>query len=214
MHLIRWSLLIFPAYYPHSLIVAQANYPSASLGPQNYHLFPDPLHPDFSLPFLLSLNSMINNYTHSLMKWSKVKSLSSVRLFVTPWTGAYQAPPSMGCSRQEYWSRLPFPSPGGSSQLRNRTLVSSIAGRRFNLWATREALSSLLPWLSLLGKSSTADSMAVPVYLKAAREKTHPSTPLPQAHTHTHAACACLHFKRITPNFKRAPSCCLAVIYF
>ena len=42
----------------------------------------------------------------------KVKSLSRVRLFVTPWTVAYQAPPSMGFSRQEYWSRLPFPSPG------------------------------------------------------------------------------------------------------
>ena len=42
----------------------------------------------------------------------KVKSLSRVRLFVTPWTIAYQAPPSMGFSRQEYWSGLPFPSPG------------------------------------------------------------------------------------------------------
>ena len=42
----------------------------------------------------------------------KVKSLSSVRLFATPWTAAYQAPPSMGFSRQEYWSGLPFPSPG------------------------------------------------------------------------------------------------------
>ena len=41
-----------------------------------------------------------------------MKSLSRVRLFATPWTGAYQAPPSMGFSRQEYWSRLPFPSPG------------------------------------------------------------------------------------------------------
>ena len=41
-----------------------------------------------------------------------VKSLSSVRLFVTPWTVAHQAPPSMGFSRQEYWSGLPFPSPG------------------------------------------------------------------------------------------------------
>ena len=38
--------------------------------------------------------------------------LSHVRLFVTPWTVAYQAPPSMGFSRQEYWSGLPFPSPG------------------------------------------------------------------------------------------------------
>ena len=42
----------------------------------------------------------------------KVKSLSHVRLFATPWTVAYQAPPSMGFSRQEYWSGLPFPSPG------------------------------------------------------------------------------------------------------
>ena len=42
----------------------------------------------------------------------KVKSLKRVRLFATPWTVAYQAPPSMGFSRQEYWSGLPFPSPG------------------------------------------------------------------------------------------------------
>ena len=43
---------------------------------------------------------------------SKVKLLSRVRLFVTPWTAAHQAPPSTGFSRQEYWSGLPFPSPG------------------------------------------------------------------------------------------------------
>ena len=42
----------------------------------------------------------------------KVKSLSHVRLFATPWTVAYQAPLSMGFSRQLYWSGLPFPSPG------------------------------------------------------------------------------------------------------
>ena len=42
----------------------------------------------------------------------KVKLLSRVRLFATPWTVAYQASPSMGFSRQEYWSGLPFPSPG------------------------------------------------------------------------------------------------------
>ena len=43
-------------------------------------------------------------------KWKvKVKSLSRVRILVTPWTLAYQAPPSMGFSRQEYWSGLPFP---------------------------------------------------------------------------------------------------------
>ena len=41
----------------------------------------------------------------------KVKSLSHIRLFVTPWTVAYQALPSMEFSRHEYWSGLPFPSP-------------------------------------------------------------------------------------------------------
>ena len=126
----------------------------------------------------------------SVWRWKvKVKSLRRVRLLATPWTAAYQAPPSMGFSRQEYWngvplpspqsthssesevtqsclmilcdpvyyspprllypwgfsrqeywSGLPFPSPGGSSWPRDRTQVSCIAGRRFNLWATREAL--------------------------------------------------------------------------
>ena len=42
----------------------------------------------------------------------KVKSLSHVLLFATPWTAAYQTPPSMGSSRQEYWSGVLFPSPG------------------------------------------------------------------------------------------------------
>ena len=42
----------------------------------------------------------------------KVKSFSHVRLFVVLWTVAYQAPPSMEFSRQEYWSGFPFPSPG------------------------------------------------------------------------------------------------------
>ena len=41
----------------------------------------------------------------------KVKSLSRVLLLATPWTAAYQAPPSMGFSRQEYWRGVPSPSP-------------------------------------------------------------------------------------------------------
>ena len=45
-------------------------------------------------------------------KWKvKVKSLSRIQLLATPWTAAYQAPPSMGFSRQEYWSGVPLPSP-------------------------------------------------------------------------------------------------------
>ena len=49
-------------------------------------------------------------------KWKvKVKSPSRVWLLSTPWTAAYQAPPSMGFSRQEYWSGLPLPSPREAS---------------------------------------------------------------------------------------------------
>ena len=45
-------------------------------------------------------------------RWKeKVKSLSHAWLLATPWTAAYQAPPSMGFSRQEYWSGVPLPSP-------------------------------------------------------------------------------------------------------
>ena len=52
--------------------------------------------------------------------------LSHVRLFVTPWTVAYQAPLSMGFSRQEYWSGLPCPPPGGLPDpgIKSRSLMS------------------------------------------------------------------------------------------
>ena len=49
--------------------------------------------------FLITLECVLNHFSH-------------VQLFVTLWTVAYQAPPSMGFSRQGYWSGLPFPSPG------------------------------------------------------------------------------------------------------
>ena len=48
---------------------------------------------------------------HFLLQCMKMKSLSRVRLLATPWTAAYQAPPSMGFSRQKYWSGVPLPSP-------------------------------------------------------------------------------------------------------
>ena len=70
----------------------------------------------------------------------KVKSLSRVQLFVTLWTVAYQASPSMGFSRQESWSGLPFPSPGdlpnpgidpGSPALQADTLTSEPPGKPY-----------------------------------------------------------------------------------
>ena len=72
------------------------------------------------------------------LKWNEVKSLSHVRLFVTPWTVAYKAPPSMGLSKQVYWSGLPFPSlrdlpdlgiEPGSPALQADTLISEPSGK-------------------------------------------------------------------------------------
>ena len=64
--------------------------------------------PDVSYVLLYISSSEANT---NLELYREVKSLSRVRLFATPWTVAYQAPPSMGFSKQEYWSVLPFPSP-------------------------------------------------------------------------------------------------------
>ena len=67
----------------------------------------------------------------------KVKSLSHVRLLVTPWTAAYQAPPSMGFSNQGYWSGLPLLSPKGGH------IDSS------NFLGSRASLTALFPLISL-----------------------------------------------------------------
>ena len=55
------------------------------------------------------------------------QSLSHVHLFTTLWTVVHQAPPSMGFSRQEYWSGLPFPPPGdlANPRIKRASLVSS-----------------------------------------------------------------------------------------
>ena len=70
----------------------------------------------FSQLFILHSIHLFLHQNHTLLIAMalkvKVKLLSSVWLFATPWTVAYQAPHSMGFSRQEYWSGLPFPSPG------------------------------------------------------------------------------------------------------
>ena len=78
-----------------------------------------------------NLKSTISELKNTI---KKVKSLSYVRFFATSWTVAYQAPLSMGFSRQEYWSGLPFSFSRGSSRPRGWTQVSHIPGRHFNLW--------------------------------------------------------------------------------
>ena len=80
------------------------------------------------------------------LKWNEVKSLSSVLPFTTPWTVADQAPPSMGFSRQEYWSGLPFPPPGDLPNPGIKPGSPALQTRRFTIWATREALLGHLFW--------------------------------------------------------------------
>ena len=70
--------------------------------------------PDSAIPGILQARTLewVAISFSNTGKWKvKVKSLRHVWLFATPWTAAYQAPPSMGISRQEYWSGVPLPSP-------------------------------------------------------------------------------------------------------
>ena len=89
------------------------------------------------LILLFYLGKNLHDYLHD---YSIVKSLSCVQLFVTPWTVASPASPSMGFSRQEYWSGLPFPSPvdlpdtgiePGSPTLEADTLTSEPPGKPY-----------------------------------------------------------------------------------
>ena len=68
----------------------------------------------------------------------KVKSLSRVWLFMTPWTAAHQAPPSMGFSRQEHWSGVPLPSPvlGAKSANYSKGLyrISAVCNNILKMW--------------------------------------------------------------------------------
>ena len=79
---------------------------------QSYQTLCDP--PGSPFPGILqarTLEWVAISFSNAWKRTVKVKSLSRVRLFETPWTAAYQAPPSMGFSRQEYWSGVPLPFP-------------------------------------------------------------------------------------------------------
>ena len=76
--------------------------------------------PRFPIPGILQARTLewVTIAFSNAWKWkNKVKSLSRVQLLATPWTTAHKAPPSMGFSRQEYWSGLPLPSPQEISSL-------------------------------------------------------------------------------------------------
>ena len=106
---------------------------------------PHPLLPPSPFAFHLSQHQGPSQWVYLYLKERKVKmkSLSHVQLFVTPWTVAYQASPSTGFSRQEYWSGLLFPSSGhlpdpgikpGSPTLQADALTSELPGKPIYTW--------------------------------------------------------------------------------
>ena len=89
-------------------------------------------------------------------KWKvKVKSLSLVRLLATPWTAAYQAPQSMGFSRQGYWSGVPMPSPSFCPPASQISLDSCIPHWSFNQGLSSQSAASPSWLLSSVTPSSS-----------------------------------------------------------
>ena len=92
-------------------------------------------------PVLAQCSEMSQDFGMRDLEWEtqllslkvKVKSLSHVQLSWTPWTVACQAPAFMGFSRQEYWSGLPFPSPGDLPNPGIQPGSTHIVGRRFTV---------------------------------------------------------------------------------
>ena len=108
------------------------------------------------LPDFCRYHKHTGSYSLYQVQFGKVKLLSCVRLFVTSWTIAYQAPPSMEFSSQRVLGWVAISFSRGSSQPGDWTRVSCTAGRRFTLWATREAPLSNCRWGHASRRQSTA----------------------------------------------------------
>ena len=108
-----WYPLHFSKEHPHKWCAAAA----AAKSLQSCPTLCDPIDsspPGSPVPGILQARTLewVAISFSNAWKWKvKVKSLSCIRLFATPWTAAYQAPLSMGFSRQEDWSGVPLPSP-------------------------------------------------------------------------------------------------------
>ena len=115
-----------------------------------------------SLPLL---ETYVRRKSSSLLTLKSESEVSHIRLFETPWTVAHRAPPSMGFSRQEYWSGLPFPSPGdlsnpgielGSPTLQADTLPSEPPGKSTHIFLRRTPSVLLGKLLRMYARLGTA----------------------------------------------------------
>ena len=112
-----WSFVLD---FNHYKLCTDSSYAAAAKSLQSCPTLCDPIDsspPGSPIPGILQARTLewVAISFSNASKWKvKVKSLSRVRLLATPWTTAHQAPPSMGFSRQEYWSGVPLPSPDSS----------------------------------------------------------------------------------------------------
>ena len=115
-HLLNWQADSLPLTHQESPILSHAA-TAAAKSLQSCPTLCDPIDgspPGSAVPGILQVRTLewVAISFSNVWKWKvKVKSLSRVWLFTTAWTKAYQAPSSMGFSRQEYWTGLPWPSP-------------------------------------------------------------------------------------------------------
>ena len=119
----------------------------------------DGLLPGSSVPGILharTLEWVAISFSSAWKSKVKVKSLSHVQLLATSWTAAYQAPPSMGFSRQEYWSGVPLPSPGGFPYFLQ--FKSEFDNKEFMIWATVSS-QSYFCWLCRASPSLVAKNI-------------------------------------------------------
>ena len=121
-NLLKSCLILFPSFLPLRNIswLPSVSQQSVAAAAKSLHLCPtlcDPTDgspPGSTVPGILQTRTLewVAISFSNAWKWkNKVKSLSRVWLLATPWTAAHQVPPSMGFSRQEYWSGVPLPSP-------------------------------------------------------------------------------------------------------
>ena len=108
-------IFVFIWFTSFSMIISRSIHVAAAKSLQSCPTLCDPIDsspPGSPVPGILQARTLewVAISFSNAWKWKvKVKSLSHVWLFVTPWTAAYQAAPSMGFSRQEYWSGVPLP---------------------------------------------------------------------------------------------------------
>ena len=127
-HLFRfsWPCVCYSSYLNDTILSHLPNitYAAAAAAAKSFQSCPtlcDPIDggpPGSPVPGILQARTLewVAISFSNAWKWKvTVKSLSRVQLLATPWTAAYQAPPSMGFSRQEYWSGMPLPSPSAQS---------------------------------------------------------------------------------------------------